>query len=52
VRILTVENQAETIGLHINLEKGIKLTLANYLEVHWSYAFLRRPFTKRKPSPL
>jgi hypothetical protein len=38
VRILTVENQAETIGLHINLEKGIKLTLANYLEVrvHWS----------------
>ena len=30
--ILTVENQAETIGLHINVEKGIKLTLANNME--------------------
>jgi hypothetical protein len=27
-----VENQAETIGLHINVEKGIKITIANNLE--------------------
>ena len=30
--ILTIENHLETIGIHINVQKGLKLTLANSIE--------------------
>lgn len=30
--LLTIENACETIGLHINVKKGLKLTLANAVE--------------------
>eukprot|EP00092_Neocalanus_flemingeri_P032520 GFUD01035369.1.p1 GENE.GFUD01035369.1~~GFUD01035369.1.p1 ORF type:complete len:2027 (+),score=668.98 GFUD01035369.1:647-6082(+) len=30
VELVTVENRNESLGIHINLEKGLKLTLANW----------------------